>query len=217
MVEQQYYEEPQQQESPISRQIGPLKAWQWGIVVGVAFLIFRYVRGSGSSSSGSPATVQVPSSDASAGTGGVTSVSVSKVTDTIGGLFRATFTKAGYLYDKNGHRLRAVKAGAKFILGAKVKLNGKWYYPVLNVPGAYVLASSNVNIVPYTTTTTTTTTTTPSMTAQVMSPTTTSSSNPTPSPFSSSSLGIASPPSWPTVDKTGSGATQMVPSPIVNR
>lgn len=52
---EEYVEE--ESSSPLTRQIGPLQVWQWGLVVVGAYFLFRIIRGSGGSSSGSPVAV----------------------------------------------------------------------------------------------------------------------------------------------------------------
>jgi hypothetical protein len=180
---QEAYAEPEEQggvKGALSRQIGPLKAWQWGIVAGVAGLIYLYVKGGSSGGGGSTTTATVPFT--SNGSDGVSNVVTT--TKKIGQKFlywKATIKKKVPIVDKNGKVLGYFAAGRTILLGARIKIRGTWYYPILNMPGKYLKANSSaITYVPVygDSTEATTTTTTPAVSNALASPTFTNLSIP---------------------------------------
>lgn len=179
MTQQQgYYAQPEEGgvSGALQRQIGPLKAWQWGVAVGGAVLIWHFARGG--SNSGSSGTAFVPASTDSGGgaindgndSGGLPTTSVSTVVDKVLKYYQTTLKRTTAIWDAHGHKVGQFASGRTIKLGAKVKINGKWWYPIINMPGKY-LAASAVSVVPVygDQTTTTTTTTTPPVSAQIAS------------------------------------------------
>lgn len=172
MTQAQYAQE-QPSENPLTRQIGPLKTWQWALVVVGAYFVYKFVLGGGgSSSSGSTSgTAFVPASDGSSNstTDPTSTSTVSKVAQTLL-YYTASFTKKTAIRDKAGKTTgQYIAAGKSLVLGKRVKVNGMWLYPILNMPGKYIAAGSGYALKPIyaDTTTTTTTTTTPALDATV--------------------------------------------------
>lgn len=166
MTQAQYAQE-QPSENPLTRQIGPLKTWQWALVVVGAYFVYKYVLGGGgSSSSNASGTAFVPASDGSANSipGPTSTSTVSKVAQTLL-YYTATFTKRTAIRDKTGKVIGYITAGKKLILGKRIKINGKWMYPILNMPGKYIAAGNTYTLsaIYADTTTTTTTTTAPAL------------------------------------------------------
>lgn len=189
MTQQQgYYAQPEEGgvSGALQRQIGPLKTWQWGIAIGGAFLLWRFARGGSSGSSSGNAFVPA-STDSSGGaindgndTGGLPTVSVNKTVDKVLKYYQTTLTRTTAIWDAHGHKVGQFTTGRTIKLGAKVKINGQWWYPIINMPGKY-LGASAVKVIPVygnQTTTTTTTTTPPTISAMLASPTTTNTAQP---------------------------------------
>lgn len=153
----------------LNKQIGPLKAWQWGIAVGGAVLLYMVISGRTGGGSGTNTTVPFtsgtdPNTPSGAGplgdTGDPIHVIVDAITPSDGSVPVITPTIKKLLYtsarvvkqapivDKNGKVIGHLTAGRTILLGAKVKINGKWLYPILNMPGKYVGGGSNFRLTP---------------------------------------------------------------------
>jgi hypothetical protein len=157
MTQAQYAEaQPDgQQGNVLTRQLGPLKTWQWGIAVAGAVLVYKYVLGGGGGNSGASTTTTVPTSDSTSGgtsgndTGiGATTVQniTNQFTNPLYKYFYAVLTGTkNPLYNSKGKLIGYTKA-RKLWLGKPIKIRGIWYYPILNMPGKYLKASSHVII-----------------------------------------------------------------------
>ena len=74
-------------DSGIQKQVGPLKLWQWAAVLVGAFLVYRVIRGSGSSSSGDTTVGPVTTgNDPASAVGLPTAADFANLTDAIKGL-----------------------------------------------------------------------------------------------------------------------------------
>lgn len=127
----------------LSRQIGPLKAWQWGLVIGGAGLLYFYLRGgSGGGGGGSTTTTQVPFTSTGDGLNAQNGVNtalvrVPSIKKTVA-YFRATTEKRTPIFNKAGKITGYFKPGRNLILGKRIKINGRWYFTILNMPGKFV-------------------------------------------------------------------------------
>lgn len=174
-----YEQAPQQAGSSVSealqKQIGPLKAWQWGVAIGGAGLLFLFIRGRSSGSSSTTTTVPF-TSDTSGDPSGVAGSSdnpihtiVDNLPDLTGGgsdgggggggtdpgtvIKKLLYTSAKVLkkapiVDARGKVVGHVAQGRTLALGSRLKVNGKWLYPILNMPGKYVGGGSNFHLTP---------------------------------------------------------------------
>lgn len=177
-----------------SRQLGPLKVWQWGLVVaGAALLYFVVVKRGSSGSSSDTTTAFAPASTDANGNpvlGDLSNIPIPNVTVQVTQnitkklLYYKEHLKARTnIYDKAGKVIGHFPAGKTLLLGAAVKLHGIWYYPIINMPGKYLRATAGVKagltpIYQNTVDTPTVTTSGQVTTAQVNSPTVTAEALP---------------------------------------
>ncbi len=180
----------------LNKQLGPLKAWQWGLAVGGAVLVFKWFgRGatSGGSSSGDTTNANVPSSDYGGGgtNGGFQTLptNYSTVTRTILGkllYYKTTLTQRTPIYNSKGKIVGYYSAGKTLVFASKVKIGKAWYYKVLNtnqyVKAYFVDKTSKVS--PIYSAPVVESVTVP-ISSQIAAPVTTSASNPTPTAQSS--------------------------------
>lgn len=157
MAQQQYVpeQEPEQGgiQGALSRQIGPLKAWQWGVIIGGAGLLYVIIsnRSGGSQNSNlADATVPFTSVGDSAGSlpGTTTTTTVKEYVNKTLLYYRAKAKKKISIRDKTGKVVGYIAAGRTILLGKAVKINGKTYYPIINMPGKYVAGLSWFDITP---------------------------------------------------------------------
>lgn len=150
----------------LNKQLGPLKAWQWGVAIGGAFLLFKVISGRGSSG-GDSTTTTVPSSTDENGN----PLDFASLTDAVNALgnkvdqieapdnviatvqkklayYRASVKHRAPIFDKSGKVIGHLAAGRKLLLGARVKIGGEYYYPILNMPGKYVKGGKNFDLTP---------------------------------------------------------------------
>jgi hypothetical protein len=171
-------------ENVLTRQLGPLKTWQWGLAIGGAFMLYRFLTtgslfGGGSSST----SALVPSSDGSTN-GDIKSGGViyQNITKTITKGYKLVMVVRGRtpIYDSKGRFTgHYITSTTRDIVGT-YKIGGKIFYKLAN--GWYILASKYTLIKEVPTTTTVSETPpvpAPTPTIQIMAPTTSSISNPT--------------------------------------
>jgi hypothetical protein len=129
----------------LTRPIGPLKAWQWGLVVGGGVLLYYVISGRGSSS-GSTTTATVPFTnvgDTIPTTPAATTPVVDNTVKTLLG-YQAGIIKAVGIYDVNGKKVGTLAAGKNILVGTGVRQNGRWYYPILSMPGKFLTTGSGL-------------------------------------------------------------------------
>ena len=165
----------------LTRKLGPLAAWQWGVAVGGGLLIYFYLRGGGPGSGGSSGTTganaMVPfTSNGSDGISNVVSTVVKKTQEIR--YYSAKMVKKVPIRDRTGKIVGYFAAGRTILLGKAVMINGKRMYPILNMPGKYLwdqgaagFAKTTLILTPvYADSTATTTTTTTPTSAQLSMP-----------------------------------------------
>lgn len=193
-----------QGESVLTKQLGPLKTWQWGVAVGAVFLLYRwFTTGSlfGSGSSTTSTTVPFTSTgDTGSTSGGNTNGGTSGGTTTPSNPIKyitsyiAKITSRTPIYNSAGKVIGYVTK-ATYKLGTRIKVNGRWLYPVLSHPGWFVAAGNYIETIRTPVTTSANASVQPAVaepaTVQVMAPTTTNFSNP---PFKALTTLEGSPP-----------------------
>ncbi len=146
----------------LTRPLGPLAVWQWGLVVGGGYVAYHFLKGGGSSggvSSGGGTVVGGTNSDGSTGSNIVQGPQgepgppgppgTTTVTNTTNHL-RITLSKATPYYDSaTGKLLGTFKAGTGLTV-VRLKVRGVWEYVILSGTkvGSYVKITA-----PYTTNT----------------------------------------------------------------
>lgn len=197
-----YTQPPQGQEGTFSRQIGPLKLWQWGALVIAGLVVYKFVLNRDSSNS-TNALVPASNTDASgnpidnsgdsnSGSSGSNTTPppannpVSKIIAyynvTLSPKYRTPiWKKINGVWKKVG----SYPIGAKIKVGTKrILINGHWYYPIIGHPGEYIEAMSTFKFVPVYQTVAAKVST-----VSVAAPATTAEAQPVPKTFSSQSIG----------------------------
>lgn len=199
-----YYQQPQQQGagSYFSKQIGPLKLWQWGALVIAGLVVYKFVLHKDSSNTTNalvPASTDAngnPIDSGGTNTGNSGSNTTPAPTPTpnpinrIIAYYNVTLSpkyrtpiwkKVNGVWTKVG----ALPVGAHIKVGtARINIKGHWYYPIIGHPGEYIEQISTFKFTPVYQTVT------PKVsTATIAAPTTTTEAQPVPKTLSSQTTG----------------------------